>query len=74
MAANPTLPFRRLGRHSLMLGVLAAAALLIASCSSGPAAGTGASSTLTVGVANDVVDWDPQTSTTLGDQQVLENV
>jgi ABC-type transport system substrate-binding protein len=31
-------------------------------------------STLRVGVASDAVDWDPQTSTTLGDQQILENI
>ena len=41
--------------------------------SASPASASQAS-VLRVGVPVDVVDWDPQTSTTLGDQQILENV
>jgi peptide/nickel transport system substrate-binding protein len=74
MAANLTPPFRRRRRYGLTLGLLALIAPLAAACSGGQSAGTSASATLTVGVANDVTDWDPQTSTSLGDQQVLENI
>jgi peptide/nickel transport system substrate-binding protein len=77
MAANPTFRFLRFRRYSLIVGGLALAVPLITSCASSSgnqAASTGGSSTLNVGVANDVVDWDPQTSTTLGDQQILENI
>ena len=48
--------------------------LAVAACGGKQTAATKNRSDLRVGVASDVVDWDPHTSTTLGDQQVLENI
>lgn len=44
------------------------------STSTGSTSSSAVSAVLRVGLASDVVDWDPQTSTSLGDQQILENV
>jgi peptide/nickel transport system substrate-binding protein len=69
-------PFAGRTRRDVTLGFIAVALTvpLMAACSSSKSSSSTASSVLKVGVASDVVDWDPQTSTTLGDQQILENV
>ena len=63
-------------RRDVSFGCIAVALVIpfLAACSSSSSNSSAPSSVLRVGVASDVVDWDPQTSTTLGDQQILENV
>jgi peptide/nickel transport system substrate-binding protein len=60
----------RVATAALMAVLLATAA----ACGAGKKAPAANRSDLRVGVASDVVDWDPHTSTTLGDQQILENI
>lgn len=76
MAARFSLHPRHAGQRRMAVGILAVAvtAPLIASCAAGSPAPAAKGSALQVGVASDVVNWDPQESTTLGDQQVLENI